>query len=421
MSAVLAVVVFATMLAGCSRKDAKTSERKPQAPPPAPVVVASVVQKPLPVQVTAIGGVLPLTSVTVRARVGGVLEKVHFKEGEDVKEGQLLFSLDRQPLEAMLRQTQATLARDAAQLENARKDASRYEQLLKGGLVAEQQYDQLRTTASALESTVRADRAVVQNAQLQVDYASIRAPMSGRTGALLVHEGDLVQANATTLVLINKLRPIDVSFALPQQQLPDVLKYRSEGTLAVQAVDPARNQEIARGVLSFVDNRVDASTGTIQLKATFENAENRLWPGQFVNVVLTLTTEPNAIVIPAQAIQTGQAGRFVFVVKPDRTAEVRPVTIERQAGAESVVSQGLRPGESVVLDGQMRLAAGARVEVKNTATAAAPSATGSPSASPATDAPAASPRTDAPAASPRRELPFAAPGGPAPISRAPAR
>lgn len=381
-ASVLAVIIAGATLTACSPKEPRASQRKPQAPPP--VAVAAVVQKPVPVQVTAIGSVLPTTAVTVRARVGGVLEKIHFREGDDVKEGQLLFSLDRPPLEAMLRQAQATLARDAAQFENAKKDAARYEQLLKGGLVAEQQYDQLRTTAAALESTVRADRAVVQNAQLQVDYASIRAPMSGRTGALLVHEGDLIQANATSLVLINKLRPIDVSFALPQQQLPDVLKYRSQGTLEVEAVDSARNQPLARGALSFVDNRVDASTGTIQLKATFDNPDNTLWPGQFVNVVLTLTTEPDAIVVPTEAVQTGQAGRFVFVVKPDRTAEVRPVAIERQAGSETIVTQGLRPGERVVIDGQMRLAPGARVEVKNATGQAAAPATEGPAASPAT-------------------------------------
>ncbi len=360
-----AAVSIALALVGCSRKSQSGDSR----PAPLPVTVATAVQKPVPVQVTAIGNVVPTETVTVRSRVGGQLTAIDFKEGQDVEQGQTLFTIDRGPLEATVRQAEANLARDTVQLENARKDVARYAELVKQGFVAQQQYDQVRTAAAALEGTVRADRAALQNARIELGYATIRAPINGRTGALLVHLGDLIVANTTALVVVNRLRPIDVAFALPEQQLTDVRRYRDERTLTVDAVD-ATGRPLAHGDLSFMDNRVDPTTGTIQLKATFANDPVVLWPGQFVSVVLTLTTEPRAIVVPTAAVQTGQDGRYVFVVKPDSTVAVHAVSVQRAVGAETVVASGVAPGESVVTTGQLRLFPGAHVEVKSAVAAA---------------------------------------------------
>jgi multidrug efflux system membrane fusion protein len=342
-----------------------------------PVVVATVTEKPMPVDVTAIGNVLPLTTVTVRSRVTGVLEEVHFTEGQTVKAGEVLFTLDRGPLIADLRRAEATLAASSAQAANAAREAKRYEELYRQGLVAQSQYDQLRSQAQALESTVRADRAVVENARLQVGYGVIRAPIAGRTGALSVHQGDLIQASQTAMVVINQMQPISAGFALPERQLDDVRRYLQEGTLEVTAVDPTSRQALATGNLTFIDNRVDPATGTIALKATFPNEDVRLWPGQFVNVVLTLTVDPSAVVVPTPAVQTAQEGRYVFVVKPDQTVETRPVTVARERGGETVIASGVAPGETVVTDGQLRLVPGARVEAR-----AAPPASPAPAASP---------------------------------------
>jgi multidrug efflux system membrane fusion protein len=363
-----ALLLLVVSLAACSR-DAEQQGAAPT--PPVPVTVATAVQKPVPVQLRAIGNVQPSESVTLRARVGGIVAEIRFREGQEVEEGQVLFVLDRGPLEAALRQAEAALARSRAQLENARKNAERYAELARQGFVAQQEYERFRTEAQALEATVRADQAVVENARLQLGYATIRAAMSGRTGAHLVHEGDLVRANETALVVINRLRPIDVAFGLPERELPEVRRYRAEGTLRVEALAPQSGTLLDAGELTFFDNRVDPATGTIQLKATFPNRDAVLWPGQYVNVVLTLTTEPAAVVVPTAAVQTGQQGAYVFVVKPDQTAESRPVKVARQVERETVIAEGVAPGETVVTDGQLRLVPGARVEVKTAAAAAA--------------------------------------------------
>jgi multidrug efflux system membrane fusion protein len=362
----LCLLGLLTSASACSRDHGAAAT--PTAP--VPVTVAVVQQKPMPVEARAIGNVAATISVTVRPRVGGTVAKVHMREGEDVREGDLLFTLDRRPLEAELRQAEANLARSSAQLANAQRDAARYAELVKRGFIAEQEYDKARTNAVALEATVRADRAVVENAKVQVEYTLIRAPISGRAGALLVHEGDLAVANTTALVVINQLRPIDVAFALPEPLLPDVQRYRAQGSLRVDALAPSGGQMLARGQVTFLDNRVDQTTGTIQLKATFPNEDRLLWPGQFVNVLLTLTTDPAAIVVPAAAVQTGQDGRYVFVVRPDQTVESRPVTVAREVGAEAVVQKGVSAGEVVVTEGQLRLTPGIKVQVA--------AATGSP-------------------------------------------
>jgi multidrug efflux system membrane fusion protein len=305
--------------------------------------------------------------------VGGILAQVHFREGHDVKEGDVLFTLDRGPLEAELRQAQANLARSQAQLNNARKDAQRYAELARQGFVSQQQADQAEAAAAALEATARADQAAVDNARIQLGYATIRAPISGRAGALLLHEGDLVKVSDTPMVVINRIRPIDVAFALPERELPEIRARSAEGSLHVTAQAPQTGRTLGEGQVTFIDNRVDQVTGTIQLKASFPNEDGVLWPGQFVNVIVTLAVDPAAVVVPSPAVQMGQSGRYVFVVKPDQTAELRPVTVAREVGEETVIASGVSPGETVVTDGQLRLVPGAKVDAKPAAeTARAP-------------------------------------------------
>jgi multidrug efflux system membrane fusion protein len=362
---VAAVLALGLLLAACSRGE------EPQGQPPAvPVRVATAVQKSVPIQDSAVGTVQPSRTVTVRSRVEGTLLGIHFTEGDDVREGQRLFTLDRAPLETALRQAEANAARSRTQLENARRDAARYADLARQGFVAQQEYDRLRTEAQALEATARADQAVVENARIQLGWATITAPMAGRTGALLVHEGDLVKASDTNLVVINQLRPIEVAFALPESALGEVRASTSRGALTVSAAT-AQGQHLADGTLTFVDNRVDPETGTIQLKALFENADGALWPGQYVQAVLTLGVQADAVVVPTTAVQTGQQGPYVFVVKPDRTVESRPVVVARAVGSETAIAKGVAVGETVVTEGQLRLVPGARVEVPAAAAAGA--------------------------------------------------
>ena len=330
-----------------------------------PVFVARVGQKTMPVQVRAIGNVEAYSTVSVRAQVTGVIMRVHFKEGQDVKKGDLLFTIDPRPFEAALKQAEANLARDVAQLENALQQARRYGELIKKQYVSQEQYDQIRTNAGALEAVVQADKAAVENAKVQLSYCYIYSPVTGRTGSLLVNEGNLVRVNdATPLLTINQISPIYVSFTLPEQYLPEIKKRMAGDKLRVGATIPQNAEVDEEGDLSFVDNAVDRTTGTIRLKATFANNSRRLWPGQFVNVVMTLTTQSDAIVIPSQALQTGQEGQHVFVVKPDLTVEPRKVIVSRAVNSEAVIEKGLEPGETVVTDGQFQLAPGVKVEVK---------------------------------------------------------
>jgi multidrug efflux system membrane fusion protein len=356
------------------------SEKKAQAPqsPSVPVTAAAVVQKTVPVQIRAIGNVEPYATVGVKSQIGGVLMRVHFKEGQDVNKGALLFTIDPRPYEAAVKQAEANLAKDAAQVENAREEARRYAELVKKGYVAREQYDQIRTNAAALEATVNADKAAVENAQLQLKYCFISSPLTGRTGSLISYEGNLIKATAdTSMVVINQIQPIYVTFSVPEQQLAEIKKYMAIEKVKVEAVIGKDEAHPAEGVLTFVDNTVDVATGTIKLKATFANQEKRLWPGLFVNVSVTLTTQPNSIVVPSQAIQTGQGGQYTFVIKDDLSVESRPVVVSRTLDGEAVVDKGLKPGEKVVTDGQLRLIPGARVEIKQgQGTAETPAAPG---------------------------------------------
>ncbi len=334
-----------------------------------PVTIAPVVTKSMPVELRVIGTAEASSSVAIRAQVNGELTKVHFTEGDDVQEGQVLFTLDRRPYEASLRQAEANLQRDVAQAANARAQAQRLQDLAGRGIVSPDQVDASRTAAEALEATVAADRAVVESARVQLENVTISAPMAGRTGALMVHEGNLVRANDTApLVVINRLTPINVSFAIPESQLTTVRHFLARGQLAVDA-RPGDDNTPVSGRISFVDNAVDEATGTIMLKGTFGNSDRRLWPGQFVNVVLKLTTEPQAVVVPTMAVQTGQDSQYVYVVKADQTVELRPVSVSRTSDNESIIKEGLKPGETVVTDGQLRLVAGSRISVKTPAAA----------------------------------------------------
>jgi multidrug efflux system membrane fusion protein len=348
------------LIAACSGK-----EKQPPPKPPVPVTAGTVIQKTVPVQIRAIGNVEAYSTVSVKSQIGGTLTRVHFREGQDVNKGALLFTIDPRPYEAALKQAEANLAKDKAQLENARKEVQRYTELVKKGYVAQEQYDQVSTNAASLEATVNANIASVENARLQLKYCYISSPITGRTGNLAANEGNLIKANAdTAMVVINQVQPIYVTFSVPEQNLSDIKKYMSEGKLRVETILSKEDEKPEQGVLTFVDNAVDTATGTIKLKGTFANKEKRLWPGQFVNTVLTLTSQQDAIVVPSQSIQAGQKGQYVFVIKDDLTVEDRPVVASRALDGETVIEKGLQAGEKVVTDGQLRLLPGAKVEIK---------------------------------------------------------
>jgi membrane fusion protein, multidrug efflux system len=363
---------------------------------PVPVVTARVQSKSVPVTIPAVGTAEALATVQIRAQVTGQLSGVHFAEGQDVRKGQLLFTLDPRPFEAALQQAQAVLARDTATAKNAEQQHARYEDLYKRGLIPRDQYETQSASSDALQATLQADRAAVENARLNLAYTRIVAPMAGRTGALGVHVGDLIRANDTTpLVMINQVSPIYVTFSVPGRYLGQIRQYQAKRPLAVQArgqapiapgaqapppsvPQPGIAQQVApgqgatmqappglveNGRVTFIDNAVDASTGTIKMKATFANTDQGLWPGLFVQVTMNLTEEENAIVVPAPAVQPSASGQYVYVIKPDRTAEVRPVVVARQFGEEMIIARGLAEGEEVVTDGQLRLTPGAQVSI----------------------------------------------------------
>jgi len=365
----LPLSLAATLIAGCTKTASPVQAARASADDSAVLVtVAPVVRKTMPLEIRVIGTAEAESTVAVHAQLTGAITSVNFKEGDDVTEGQELFTLDRRPLEATLAQVEANLARDLATSSNARTQAGRYQTLAARGLVSGQEMQASATAAAALEATVEADRAAVENAKVQLEYATIKAPISGRTGALIVHPGNLVRANdATPLVVINRIAPINVSFGIPEGQLPAFKRYLAERTLRVEANAPSETVA-SMGHIAFIDNAVDPTTGTIKIKGSFANEDRRLWPGQFVNVVVTLRMDSTAIVVPTAAIQAGQQGDFAYVVKPNQTVDLRSVTIDRTAGAESVVKDGLAPGETVITDAQLRLVAGSHIKVKSDAT-----------------------------------------------------
>jgi len=366
-----AVISISVLSAGCAAEDAAATAnargggRGGGAAVAVPVTVAQVVQKSMPIEITVIGAAEPYSSVSIRSQITGQMTAVNFTEGDDVKAGQVLFALDRRPLEAALEQAKANLDRDIAQAANAAAQFKRFQELADRGIATKEQVDTARTSMTALNATVNADRAALENAQVQLQYATITATISGRTGALQVHEGNLVRANdQTPLVVINQIAPISVTFAIPEARLPELKRYMARGALRVTATPPKDEAPPAVGRISFVDNQVDQTTGTIKLKGTFPNDDRRLWPGQFLNVTVTLTNETTAIVVPTAAVQTGQQGQYVFVVKDDRTVEMRSVVVSRTSAAETVLANGVKPGETVVTDGHLRLVPGSLISVK---------------------------------------------------------
>lgn len=360
LATALALPAVIVVLAACG-----TGKKQEQsaAPRTVPVTVAMAVQKDMPMQINAIGAVESMNTVQVKTMINGEITSVPFKEGQEVRKGQMLFTLDRRPLEAELRRAEATLAKDRATAMNAKADALRYAALGKEGVVAQQTTDQMQTAAAASEELVRADEAAVQNAKVQLQYAQIASPITGKTGNLTVQLGNVVKANDAALVSINQMEPIYVTFTIPEQFLAEVKRYMAQHKLTVAAAVP-NDPQPATGTLTFVDNTVDRQTGTIRLKGTFENKDRRLWPGQFVNVTLTLATQPNAIVVPTQAVQSGQQGQYVYVVKSDNTAESRPVKVSRTIAGQAVVETGVQAGDKVVTDGQLRLVPGAKVDIR---------------------------------------------------------
>jgi multidrug efflux system membrane fusion protein len=330
-----------------------------------PVSAASVVEMSVPLTTKAIGNVEAFSTVAIRALVAGELVKIHFRQGQEVKKGDFLFTIDQRPLQAALDQAVGTLAKDKSQLANARALEVRWKRLFEEGIASKEDWDQYRTSADTSAGLVAADEAALENAKVQLSYATISSPISGMTGNLLVYEGNLVKANdLTPLVTITQATPIYVTFAVPEGELAKVNRARAAGPVRVDAALPSDETHPVAGVLSFVDNAVDATTGTIRLKATFENSERRLWPGQFVKVTVTTGVEANALVVPSQAVQTGQDGPYVYVVKDDLTVEPRPVKPGPSAEGVVVIAKGLAAGERVVTDGQLRLFPGAKVELK---------------------------------------------------------
>lgn len=360
--------LLVVLLAGCNQATAPAAEKKRNAAVPAiPVIVVPVLARTMPVRLQAIGNVEVQTSVAVKSRVDGQIVKVFFSDGQEVSEGQALYQLDPRPFQAMLQQAEAGLQRDQAQLDRARTQRVRYEDLLKKGFISADAYAQFTVNADTAQATVAASQAAVVNAKLQLEYATIRAPISGRTGKILVQLGNMVKANDTgPLVVINQVAPVYLSFAVPEQYLGSIRKYMAEGKLPVEATTTEAHARTATGELAFIDNTVDTSTGTVRLRALFPNKDRLLWPGQFVTASLTLREEQDAIVVPSEAVQTGPKGQFVYVVKPDMSAEFREVTVERADGAQSIIAKGLAAGESVVTVGQSRLIPGIKVTPKMT-------------------------------------------------------
>ncbi len=366
----LFVVLMVVGVAGIVLKnrraaDAESAKAAKAKLAPVPVLLTNVMVRTVPVEVVTFGTVEPLTTVAVKSQITGILAKVLFSEGQDVKDGELLFEVDPRSPEAALKQAEATLAKDRIQMENATKEAGRQETLLKKGISAQDTCDEAVTAADTLKAMVRSDEAVVDNARLQLSYCSIRSPVSGRTGNLLIHQGNLVKADDASLVTINQLHPILVRFALPQQELARIRKGMEQGGLVVCAMPPEPGALVVTGVVSFVDNAVNENTGTIQMKARFENMPAVLWPGLFVKVALQFAAQGNAVVVPESVVLLGQQGAYVYVVDKNGRVAVRSVMVDRTEAGLSVIAKGLVPGEVVVTDGHIRLKPGALVKSRN--------------------------------------------------------
>ena len=342
---------------------AKEARKAPKGPPAVPVAVAAAAQENVPIRVSAIGNVEAFLTVALKARVDGQIVAVNFREGQLVAKGAVLFRIDPRPYEAALRQAEANALRDRAAREQARSQARRYQELLDKNFISKEAYAQIRTNAETAEATAKASQAALENTRLNLEYCTIHSPLDGYVGKVLLQAGNMVRANdVNPLVVINQVRPIYVNFALPEQNLPDVRKYQAQSLLRVDVVPTDPAMSAATGQLIFIDNAVDPSTGTIRLRAQFENADATLWPGQFVNVRVQLYEKPDAIVVPSAALQTGPEGQYVYVIGDDSLADLRKITVERTEGDRAIVS-GLKKGERVVTRGQLRLGPKTRVQI----------------------------------------------------------
>jgi multidrug efflux system membrane fusion protein len=333
--------------------------------PPVPVTVGRATRRTVPVRITVIGNGEAYTTVNVKAQADGLLQRVDFREGQDVQQGQELFAIDSAPFEAALHQAEANLARDQAQLKNAHDQFQRNTALFQQGIISKDQEETFRTNEAALEATVKADQAAIENAKIELGYCVIRSPISGRTGSLAIKTGNLVKNNDAALVTINQISPLYVDFSVPEQYLDEIKRRFAGGPMPVTAAIPQDTAHPEVGTLVFINNTVDTNTGTVMMKATFPNEGKRLWPGQFVNVTLTLQSLPDAVVVPSQAVQTGQNGKYIFVVKADNSVEMRPVVAGVTDGGETVIEQGVSAGDTVVTDGQLMLMPGGHVMIRN--------------------------------------------------------
>jgi multidrug efflux system membrane fusion protein len=361
------IVLVGIAAAGVIRFTREPRAAIPTAVATVPVTVAPVVRKTMPVRIVAIGNVEAYTTVAVKARVDGEIDSVHFKEGDEVRQGALLFQIDPRPLQAALQQAEATLLRDQALLDRAKAQDVRYKDLLAKEFISKDAYEQVRTNTETAAATVRADQAAVDSARLQLGYCTIRAPVTGYAGKIMIQQGNLVKANdAAPLVTINQVVPIYATFSVPEQALSEIREYQGKGQLKVEARLANSDKPPVSGRITFIDNGTDLTTGTIKLKAEFANTDKALWPGQFVNVGLILREQQDALIVPSAAVQNGPNGQYVYVVQPDQTAALRQIRIARADGTETVVATGVKAGEQVVTVGQLRLSPGARVSVAGT-------------------------------------------------------
>lgn len=361
----LAAALLTGLLAGfgCKSQKPKAAAQRPLVP----VTMGQVVKKDMPLAITAIGRAEPYATVSVTSRVSGQLLRVHFEQGDMVQEGRLLFDIDPKPYQASLDQAMANRQKDLANLKEADADVKRYRGMVKRDFVSQQQYDQKEANAAALRASVKADEAQIRTAQLNLSYCAINSPITGRTGKLLVNAGNQVQAGgSTSLVVINQVQPIYVSFSLPEKDLPLVRRFQAKGPLQVEAKTTGQDPKTCLGHLTFIDNQVDESTGTILMRGTFANQTNTLWPGQFVNVALALTVEKDALTVPVPAVQEGPDGKILFVVGQGNKVEIRPVEVERVVGNTAVIKKGAKESERVVTDGHLLLYPGAVAMEKKT-------------------------------------------------------
>lgn len=358
LARVCLALIIGLLLSACSGSEEKkaASER-----PPAPVVLGQTRTASVPVSVLAIGRVEALATVSLRSQVGGQLQKVHFAEGQLVKVGQLLANIDPRPYQAALDQAIANLERDEATLREYRREVERNQKMVERNFISRQDYDKSVAQAESQAATVKADQAAIEKARLDLANCSITAPLTGQTGSLLINPGNIIQANSDTLVVIKQVQPTYVTFAVPERELSQIRRRMAKATLKVAVTLPPPSDLVEQGELTFVDNQVDAKTGTVTLKGTFANTDLGLWPGQFVNVSLDLYTLDGAVLAPARAIQNGPQGQLVFVAKPDLTVEARPVQTGPLHDQEVVIVKGLAAGEKVVVDGQLALYTGAKV------------------------------------------------------------